>query len=145
MSKRVSILTALGIVVVFVFLGIMCLEGYSKKVPSTIVLKSLENIYGPAEFPHRDHIDMADSCYTCHHHGKSTLGCSKCHKASTVYQYKKTSNPTCTKCHGTSKGKGGEVLRAHLGLKGAYHKMCLDCHNEQGGPVGCTDCHARKK
>ena len=29
------------------------------------------------------------------------------------------------------------------GLKAAYHLNCLGCHEKNGGPTGCTDCHTR--
>jgi len=99
--------------------------------PETIVLnklgKKFENLYGPVEFPHSDHFDYADDCSVCHHHSEGkTVSCAKCHEPFKVYHY-----------------KGAKRING-LGLKGAYHARCIGCHKEEGGPVGCTECHKRK-
>jgi len=93
--------------------------------PDTLVIDSISKLYEEVVFTHSSHVDYADSCATCHHHSPAgeTPSCSKCHSASTIV--KKGDNP--------------------LGLKGAYHQQCMNCHKEMdSGPVGCTDCHAKK-
>jgi len=78
----------------------------------TIVIKGLEKLYGPVEFSHGDHEELAEDCSSCHHHSDEPLACGE---------------------------------KAGIGLKGAYHGLCIGCHKEsESGPVGCTDCHAKK-
>ncbi|MBM4372816.1 MAG: cytochrome c3 family protein, partial [Deltaproteobacteria bacterium] len=63
-----------------------------------------------------------DDCETCHHHASSV-----------------EHTPPCRECHGLS---SDDLDRP--GLKGAYHRQCMNCHREMGsGPMGCEDCHAK--
>jgi hypothetical protein len=117
----VSILSAS----IFLFIAL----AYPTNTPETIQLDSLSNVYGPVEFSHRYHAEMAGDCASCHHHSAkySTPACGECHESISVYHY-------------------DAAKRApDLGLKGAYHVQCMGCHKEMGsGPLGCTDCHEKE-
>ncbi len=118
-----------GVIILFVASVFIVALAYSKETPSLITLNSISNLYGPVKFSHKMHIDFADSCTTCHHHGKggAISSCRSCHEPIGVYHYK-----------GSSRGPG-------LGLKGAYHTLCIGCHKEnESGPTGCNDCHIKK-
>jgi hypothetical protein len=92
--------------------------------PESLTLNRLENRYESVAFSHGMHSEMTESCAACHHH--SPVG----------------QTPSCGECHG--KPFDPEKLGTP-GLKGAYHLQCMGCHKEMGsGPVGCTDCHAKK-
>jgi hypothetical protein len=94
------------------------------KGPEVSILNALENRYEPVTFSHDMHALMADDCATCHHHSDpgQTLACGECHGA--PFDPKNLNMP---------------------GLKGAYHLQCMGCHREMdSGPVGCTECHAKK-
>ncbi len=96
----------------------------AEKGPEVSILSALENIYEPVAFSHDMHTLMADDCATCHHHSDpgQTLACSECHGA--PFDPENLNLP---------------------GLKGAYHLQCMGCHREMdSGPVGCTECHAKK-
>ena len=95
----------------------------SKPVTETYTMSSLEKLYEPVIFSHAMHADITDNCATCHHHSEAgqTLSCGECHGA--PFDPKNLNMP---------------------GLKGAYHLQCMGCHKEIGGPVGCTECHAKK-
>ncbi len=95
----------------------------SKHVIEIYTLSSLEKLYQPVIFSHAMHADITDNCATCHHYSEAgqTLSCGECHGA--PFDPKNLNRP---------------------GLKGAYHLQCMDCHKEIGGPVGCTECHAKK-
>ena len=102
---------------------------YSDDKPETITLDGLSNIYGPVDFSHGAHTEIADDCATCHHHSEkgSTPSCQECHEPISIYNYK------------------GAMRTTGLGLKGAYHNQCIGCHKEaDSGPLGCTDCHIKK-
>ncbi len=92
-------------------------------VPETSSLYHLVDQYEAVTFDHSGHEDYAEGCETCHHH------------ASRVEH-----TPPCRECHGETSGD----LRKP-GLKGAYHRQCMNCHREMGeGPMGCEDCHRKR-
>ena len=89
-----------------------------------VLLDQLSAQYVPVVFAHKLHAQMteiAGGCSLCHHFNPShrILPCRDCHVNSS-----------------------SEDL-AKPGLKGAYHRLCMGCHAEEGAPTGCTDCHAR--
>lgn len=103
-------------------------EAEEQEAPEEIELSKLSDIYGPVDFTHEDHVDLADEgCTQCHHH--QTPGAFK----------------PCGACH--RRVLFGDPDKLNMpGLSGAYHRQCVGCHVEMGsGPVGCTECHARKK
>ncbi len=94
------------------------------KGPEVSILSTLEKRYEPVTFSHDMHTLVADECGTCHHH--SDPG----------------ETPACGECHGDPFDPQNLNM---LGLKGAYHLQCMGCHREMdSGPVGCTECHAKK-
>jgi hypothetical protein len=117
--------------------------------PETVTIDLLANLYDPVEFSHAAHTEMAE-CSDCHHHTVGTVtnrwNCKNCHE-----------NPlegdrvACSDCH--PRDRFGSQYLATLdnpdlyhkekpGLKGAFHLNCVGCHQENGGPTGCEDCHA---
>jgi hypothetical protein len=102
---------------------------YPTDAPENITLDSLVNVFGPVEFSHGYHAEMAGDCASCHHHSPegTTPSCGECHEHIIVYHYDPAQEGP------------------RLGLKGAYHRQCLGCHQEiESGPVGCTDCHEKE-
>jgi Class III cytochrome C family len=102
---------------------------YPTDTPETVTLDSLSTRYGPVEFSHGQHANIAGTCAKCHHHSPkgSTPACGECHESIIVYHY-------------STDKKGPD-----LGLKAAYHRQCMGCHEKMGsGPLGCTDCHEKK-
>jgi hypothetical protein len=93
--------------------------------PETITIGSSAERYGPVRFAHRKHAEMAemgDGCYGCHHYNEAR----PIHK--------------CEECHSASR------IRTDLGkpdLKGARHRLCVDCHMRWSHAVSCDSCHAR--
>lgn len=95
--------------------------------PSTVVLDELENLYEPVVFNHRAHAQMTEfkgGCETCHH-----------------FSPPDTPHPACKNCHPT--GIQHEDI-AQPGLKGAYHRNCMKCHQEWDKDTACEVCHAKK-
>lgn len=119
-----------------------------ENIPETITIDSLSGLYGPVEFNHAGHAEMA-YCSDCHHH---TVGapptrwyCIKCHEKPV-----EVDTVNCEDCH--SADRFGSKYLATLddpelfhkekpGLKGAFHLNCIGCHQEITGPTGCEDCH----
>lgn len=89
----------------------------------TATLVSADN--GPAEitlpakmgdvtFPHAAHQAKVDDCTKCHHTGVDAGACRSCHD-------------------GTKAPK----------FKDAAHKLCKDCHKENGVSTSCKTCHKK--
>jgi hypothetical protein len=93
--------------------------------PESITIGNGAEAYGPVRFAHRRHAAMAemgDGCYGCHHHNE----------ARPIQK--------CGACHCASRS------RADLGkpdLKGARHRLCVDCHSRWSHDAACGSCHAR--
>ena len=124
------------------------------KVPPSDVISRL---FGPAEYPHKNHAELIGDCSTCHHffdlHYNETVvpadKCDACHASS---EFDKISrNFPCDTCHLPQTSFKISLIQIEEGnqvvvpnLKAAYHRRCIDCHKETKGPLGCTDCHAKK-
>ncbi len=91
--------------------------------PDEVTIEELSHWFGPVEFTHSDHIDMADACSDCHHDQEpdEISACSDCHGV--TYDPSEPDAPN---------------------LKMAYHLLCVGCHQEVDGPLACVDCHERK-
>ena len=82
--------------------------------------------YGPVKFTHKAHAEMsamAGGCRSCHHYGRpgTAMKCGQCHS--------------------------GSRAREDLGkpdLRGARHRLCMDCHLKWNKKTACGDCHESK-
>jgi len=98
----------------------------ASEAPRMMILKSLSERYAPVIFSHRLHAEMADmsgGCASCHHYNTTgpILSCQTCHEA-----------------------KNASAELGKPGLKGAYHRQCMNCHSEWSGNSRCTTCHVNK-
>ncbi len=94
---------------------------------SILVLDVLENVYESVEFNHEKHASMSDmsgGCTNCHHYAPPT-----------------NKYPDCSECHLPE----GLVGKIEPGLKAAYHKQCMGCHNEWDNDTHCEFCHRKKE
>jgi len=73
----------------------------------------LEASMGTVTFPHAAHQAKAD-CTKCHHNGVDAGKCSSCHDGAKAPKF-----------------------------KDAAHKLCKDCHKENGVDTGCKSCHKK--
>jgi hypothetical protein len=93
--------------------------------PNVVTLNELEYEYQPVIFEHRRHAQMSamgKECSNCHHYSEAggITACKECHPASAP---------------------------EHLdqpGLKGAYHRQCMGCHDTWSGASDCEMCHVKK-
>jgi len=98
----------------------------AEKSPKTIRMDEVAGMYGPVDFSHRAHAEMGEmggGCLSCHHYNQSRpiMKCDECHSASRV--------------------------RTDLekpDLKGARHRLCVDCHLKWRRSSECDSCHAKK-
>lgn len=95
--------------------------------PDSIQIGALQNIFNPVPFAHKLHADMTSmggSCETCHHHASDQVyePCSECHLSDTR-----------------------EASLAMPTLNGAYHRNCLNCHQDWNNNRVCKTCHTPRK
>lgn len=118
------------------------------EMPGTIVIKYIQNNYGPVTFDHAMHAGMADSCGECHHsHDKEINStCSGCHMLNSD-TFKSSANQGFLPCSGCHTDYSPEEP-GMPGLKVALHRKCFKCHVGMGelgsSPSGCVEmCHTR--
>ncbi|GAB4298967.1 MAG: hypothetical protein Kow0090_14430 [Myxococcota bacterium] len=93
-------------------------------IPDISHLSHIEDMYEPVSFGHQMHTEIVENCQKCHHHHTEVERV-----------------PPCRECHQLS----GKTLNKP-GLKGAYHRQCMNCHREIGsGPLDCDGCHRKKE
>ena len=98
--------------------------------PDVVFLNELENLYEPVQFLHKLHASMANmnkGCVICHHNTPADAA-----------------HPACKSCH-RPENSGGEVDVRQPGLKRAYHKQCMGCHQDWSHETGCVNCHLPKR
>ncbi len=95
-------------------------------VPDEILVNEIEYEYEGVRFSHKLHAEMTaidKGCQSCHH-------------------FQETGGITsCKQCHAP------EIADENLdqpGLKGAYHRQCLGCHQEWSHDTQCNICHEKK-
>ena len=99
------------------YLGLILL-GLSVTVAAASVqpVITIKTKQGDVVFHHLDHqIRTKGECVQCHHEGAGVHPCRDCHD--------------------------GKTVRA---AREVVHKMCRDCHNDQGksaSPMTCEGCH----
>lgn len=123
------------------------------------LLNSRSDYYEPVRFSHRSHDTFVNgNCVACHHRysddPEDRLGmdfkemhkdieiriggaCSACHDDLADKEFSK-----CGVCHVYSNEAD---YPARIGLKGAYHRQCIGCHEQQpataNAPTDCKSCH----
>lgn len=126
----------------YVFLAVFLVFVYATLLwaqPENMVLNNREvftKIERPSvTFPHERHMDKFD-CLTCHHRyesGKNVLDEDELEEGNAHIR--------CANCHNPN---------ARLGLRHAYHRLCIGCHTKMGkagektGPRMCGGCHIIK-
>jgi octaheme c-type cytochrome (tetrathionate reductase family) len=115
--------------------------------------------YEPVLFSHRIHDGLTGGdCGVCHHRHASEEGdrigvdlneyhglmgvklggpCASCHDDMSTRPPQ-----SCARCHGLPNEKDSP---SRIGLKGAYHRQCIGCHEQQlkpaSAPTACASCH----
>lgn len=121
-------------------------------LPQEIRIDLLSKDFGPVLFDHASHVDMVGDCSECHHHTTGTPAkdpdCRRCHDSGSNREH-----IACHTCHEAQPFSADQLKertddrklyhRDPLGLKGAYHRNCVGCHETGGGPTDCLDCHPR--
>jgi octaheme c-type cytochrome (tetrathionate reductase family) len=126
---------------------------------NSAVLNAKSDDYEPVGFAHRIHDELTGGdCGVCHHRYATAAGdrvgvdikdlhapmdikmggpCSSCHS-----DMAKNPPQSCTRCHGLPNEPDAA---SRIGLKGAYHRQCIGCHERQfqpaPAPTECASCH----
>lgn len=123
------------------------------------LLRAASDDYEPVAFAHRIHDNLTGGdCAVCHHRHAASEGdrvgedigslhalmdiklggpCATCHEDM-------AQNPplACAHCHGLP---NEDDAPSRIGLKGAYHRQCIGCHQRRivpaPAPTECNSCH----
>lgn len=97
-----------------------------KMGPDEVLINEIEKEYWPVQFSHRLHAEMT----------AMDRGCQDCHHFQEVGGI-----TACKNCHPP------HIADENLeqpGLKGAYHRQCLGCHQDWSHDTQCDICHIKK-
>lgn len=115
-----------------------------KDIPDTVYIKRLSNKYEPAMMPHKMIIralmaNIDQSKIATYFHGEEDVMCRGCHHHTPIGD----TPPLCESCH-TRPFNEEDLYKP--GLYGAFHRMCLGCHEAMNitQPSDCVGCHAKK-
>ena len=104
------------LVVIFFLVGVICYAAFPEDVPDEPVRIMFQSTAGSVLFDHQGH--LSDSGYG--------LECESCH-------HEDYDDPqSCGECHNEDE----DVSRVD-----AFHGQCKGCHEEDSGPVECSECH----
>jgi hypothetical protein len=126
-------------------------------VPEQVSIGTLANLYPPVQFDHAVHAEIEGDCAGCHHQlfGEPEA-CGTCHeesiKPSAFVHELHWEVEDCTGCHHRTATGDLRCVSCHavepdldrlevIGLKGAYHGLCLRCHLESDSNESCGLCH----
>ncbi len=92
------------------------------------IVNEYSDIYQPVRFMHRKHANVLKDCTLCHHRMPREEGDTYGIPVTMELLKEKEEVPAgCADCH----GRPFNPKQLHTpSLKGAYHQLCMDCHNE---------------
>jgi len=98
------------------------------KVLNSPVINKYSDLYEPVRFMHSKHANVLEDCAICHHRMPREEGDKYGEPVSMAKLRKMEKEPTsCSICH----DHPFAAKNLHTpGLKGAYHQLCMDCHQE---------------
>jgi hypothetical protein len=111
--------------------------------PENVVIDLLSKEYEPSKLPHAKIVARLDTAVrqsklAARFHTTTEMLCSGCHHHSPAG----TRPPPCRSCH----EEEADATTDRPGLKTAYHRQCLGCHQQMMlEQQSCTDCHAAKE
>ncbi len=116
-------------------------------IPDKVSIDRLEEEYNPVSMPHRRIVQellqgIKDSSLAGYFHAQKGTLCQGCHHNSPASK----NPPSCFSCHGKPFQEANSLKP---GLKAAYHRQCMSCHQVMGisepKDRDCQECHAKKK
>ncbi len=158
MDKRYIPITAIVAAMLLVAGAGYLMPRTGQDVPARVVM---DNNGGRVIFSHQAHArDYGFECADCHHDGlgrEQPLACGSCHPPAFDEKFRAghgkafPDDEACLRCHyETPQGPLAAEDRPDTGSipvrAEAFHRQCMNCHEESGGPYGegsCHACHAR--
>jgi hypothetical protein len=145
------------IVLLLLVVGMVAASADESVVPKLVTLGRLANRHEAVSFDHELHVEVEEDCVSCHHQpfGEPPK-CSSCHdeevSPSAFVHELHWEVEDCTGCHHRDTTGDLRCVTCHpvgvdpqrpavIGLKGAYHGLCLRCHGETGSKASCPICH----
>jgi hypothetical protein len=118
------------------------LPPFSADFPEVVTIDGLAKKYGPAKLPHGKIVQALDKAarqipLATAFHGKPDTLCAGCHHHTPAG----ARPPPCRSCHALA----GSEQTDQPGLRAAYHRQCMACHERLQKPLGCTGCHERDR
>jgi hypothetical protein len=113
--------------------------------PNVVILRELEDTYEAVPFEHKLHAKMAEmwnGCVTCHHRSPQPEAGAAPPAPESVTQETSAQVPACKSCHPATTADAAIRMPS---LKGAYHRQCLNCHQEWMHENACVICHKPKQ
>ncbi|MCU0304759.1 MAG: hypothetical protein MUC56_11950 [Thermoanaerobaculales bacterium] len=126
-------------------------------VPDRLSIDALANLHPAVELDHAVHAEIAGDCASCHHRPfGEPAACASCHDEPVVpsafVHEQHWEIESCTGCHDRGATTDLRCVSCHpvepdperlevIGLKGAYHGLCLGCHETAGPEASCAPCH----
>jgi hypothetical protein len=126
-------------------------------LPAELSIDLIAKLYEPVRLDHAEHVEIEENCGSCHHRPfGEPEPCASCHEDSFepssfghalhseigdcmgCHNREATSDLRCVSCHTVDPNPERLEL---IGLKGAYHGLCLRCHDETGPDASCGPCH----
>jgi len=109
--------------------------------PEKVIIDVIAKEYGPSDLPHGKIVrglykTISESRAARRFHGSTELMCTGCHHNTP----QGTRPAPCRSCHAGQ----GDPEKDMPGLKHAYHRQCIGCHQAmQIKAQGCEDCHKK--
>ncbi|RTZ96589.1 MAG: cytochrome C [Deltaproteobacteria bacterium] len=143
MALKTEIKIAYGVVIYFLFVGILSYTVFSADSPETPIRVMYKSATGKVLFDHKTHSGDTGyglACKDCHHHPMEDdtdyRACGQCHIPGKAESLPKS----CLECHDADEIEDTEMLNSG----DAFHGQCIGCHQEFGrGPVDCAECHVK--
>jgi hypothetical protein len=147
--------------VVLIFLMALAAAAAEYPVPDRVAIGALANLYQAVDFDHSLHVEATGDCTSCHHKpfGKPEP-CTTCHEdpvAPSAFVHElHWEVEDCTGCHHKQATGDLRCISCHpvepelerldvIGLKGAIHGLCFQCHGETGSDASCGLCHTERE
>ncbi len=131
MFSKNELKLAYGLIIYFLFMGVLCYAAFPPKTPHEPIRMKFEVTTGNVIFEHNKHTDVTGyglSCGDCHH---------------TLAEDEYEDAESCSECHDPDEGDEEVPKRAD-----ALHQQCTGCHEAfQAGPLyveeDCNTCHVK--
>ncbi len=151
--------TAFVILVVVASVVLSAASFDENPIPDRVTLATLANLFPAVAFDHAAHAQITADCASCHHQPfGEPAACTSCHEdevePSAFVHEMHWEVEDCTGCHHRPATVDLRCINCHpvepdpnrlavIGLKGAYHGLCLRCHGEVGSAASCAVCHPK--